>query len=135
MVNNYVCDEVRDVMKTTITAVFCQSLTIGNEISPLTLNPRMNLNITPPQSGELQKDRHARNSSFLATATLIDPNNTIRASKATIEIYRIDDTPTDNAPIDNVPLSESLTEKMFPQGYDSDGLKAEYSNVDLETEE
>ena len=82
----------------------------------------MNLNRTPPQSGELQKDRHARNSSFLATAPLIDPNNTIRASEAIIEIDQIYDTPTDNDPIDNLLLSECLAEKLFYQGYDSDGL-------------
>ena len=72
---------------------------------------------------------------FTTTDPSIASNNIIRARKATIETYQIDDTPTDNSPIDNLSLSESLAEKLFPQGYDSDGLKAEYSNVDLETEE
>ena len=134
MVNNDVCDEVRDVMEMTITAVVRQASTIGNEKSPLPLTPRMNLNRTSPQSGERQKDRHARKSSFPTTAPLIAPNNTIGASKATIEIDRIDDTPTYNSPIDNLQLSESLAEKLFSQGYDSNGLKAEYSNVDFEME-
>ena len=62
---------------------------------------------------------------------MIVPNNNIKASEATTEIDRIDDTPTDNAPIDNLTLSDSLAEKLFSQGYDINGLKAEYSNVDL----
>ena len=98
MVNNDVCDDVRDVLETTITTVVRQASNIGNGISPLPLTLRMNLNRTPPQSGERQKDRYARKSSFPTTALLIAPNNTIKASEATIKIDRIDDTPTDNAP-------------------------------------
>ena len=86
MVNNDVCDEVRDVMETILAAVVRQASTIGNEILPLSLTPRINFNRTLPQSGELQKDRHARKSSFTTTPPLIAPNNTIRESKATIEI-------------------------------------------------
>ena len=37
--------------------------------------------------------------------------------------------------IDNLPLSESLDERSFSQGYVSDGLKAEYSNVDFDMKE
>ena len=135
MVNIDVCDKVRDVLETTITDVVLQASTIGNEISPLPLTPRMNLNRTSPQSGERQKDRYARKSSFPTTSPLIAPNNTIGASKATIEIDRIDDTPTYNSPIDNLQLSESLAEKLYPQGYDSDGLKADYSNVYFDMED
>ena len=129
MVNNDVCDEVRYILKTTITAVVCKTSTIGNEISHFLLTPRMNLNRMPPQSVERQNNRHVRKSSFTTTAPLIAPNNNIRSSEATIEIYQIDDNPTDNAPIDNIPLSESLSENLFSQGYDSDVFKAEYLNV------
>ena len=77
------------------------------------LTPRMNINRKPPQSCEFQNDRHAHKSLFMTTDPLIASNNIIRASKATIETYQIDDTPTDNSPIDNLPLSESLAEKNF----------------------
>ena len=129
IVNNDVCDKVRDVMETTIIAVVRQASTIGNEISPLPLNPRMNINRTPPQSGGRQKDIPTHKSLLTTTASLIAPNNTIRASKSTIEIYRICDTPTDNDPIDNIPLSESLAENLFSQGHNRDIFKADYSNV------
>ena len=62
MINNNVRGEVRDVTETTITAVVHQASTTGNEISPLPLTPRMNLNRTLPQLVELQKDRYARKS-------------------------------------------------------------------------
>ena len=113
MVNNDVCDEFREVLETTITAVVCQIPTIDNEILPLPLTSRMNINRKPPQSCEFQKDRHAHKSLFTTTDPLIASNNIIRARKATIETYQIDDTPTDNSPIDNLPLSESLAEKNF----------------------
>ena len=72
---------------------------------------------------------------FTTTDPSIASNNIIRASEATIETDRIDDTQTDNSPIDNLPLSESLAENIFSQGYDIDGLKADYLNVDFDMEE
>ena len=71
----------------------------------------------------------------MTTDPLIASNNIIRASKATIETDRTDDTPTDNYPINNLPLSESLAENIFSQGYDIDGLKADCLNVDFDMED
>ena len=98
-----------------------------DEMSSLSSTPGMSSNITPPQPSLGATECPACKALFSNTTPLI---NTIDINEAACPI---NSTATKNCPSSDVPIflqggDKDLADTIFEQGYDSDGLRADYFN-------
>jgi len=135
MISNDVPVEVRDVVQTIITTVVDKISNIDDEISPLAVTPRKSLNRTAAQKRSHQHQVPARKSLFGATYSSTTSNNPTIVSNIPTDVSPSNNDQTNNAPNCEFRPSESLNDALFSQGYDSDGLMAEYMNIDYEMHE
>ena len=135
MIMNDVPAEVRDVVETIITTVVDKLSNIDDEISPLAVTPRISLNRTAAQQRPHQQQVPARKSLFGATNSSITSNNPTIVSNTPTDISPSNNDRSDNAQNCDFRPSESMNDTLFSQGYDSDGLMAEYTNIEYEMHE
>ena len=130
MISNDVSGEVRRVVKGNPKAIEEVSNN-ENEMSPLSLTPGMSSNITTPQQNLGATECLVHKDVFSTTAPSI---NAIDSNKSSCPI---DSMATENGPSSDVPVffqgdDKDLAKTISEQGYDSDGMRAEYSNEEHE---
>ena len=123
---------VGGVSEDVICTVANEAANTSDEISPLAVTPRGILNRTPLSQRPFHPEVPARNA--LSGADVIDAsqtNNGIIVVDTPNDIGPSDDTDfrTNIDPDPNLPVPESLKDRLFSEGYDSDGLRIEYEDV------
>ena len=126
MISNNVSGEVRRVVEGNMKAIK-EASNNEDEMSSLLSTPRMSSNRPPPQPNLGVTECPACKALFSNTTPLI---NTIDINEAACPI---DSTATKNCPSSDVTVflqgvDKDLAETISEQGYDSDGLRAEYFN-------
>ena len=127
MATNDVSVVVGEVLEELIHAATSQALHNGDEVSPLATTPRVATNRSPPSHRPLQMQVPARKSLFSAGA--VDESRPL--DRGIIMVDTPDDIgPSNNAePDPDLPVPETLKDRLFSEGYDSDGLRVEYDDA------
>ena len=116
MLNNDVRDDVRNLVERIVSAVVAEDAELSCEISYLSSTPRMTTNRTSQNQPRSTNEPEAYKSLFGPAVSTTYPEIT------EVNNTPIDSEPTDSAGSKHLVLSETETDKLYSQDYNSDGL-------------